>query len=143
MHGRGRLTKWNDDVHDGLFLDGSPQGPSIRGVGASHTPISPKVQHDVTVTFSSGSVYEGDVVNGRPDGEGEIRCSTGLVWKGLFKDGMMNGPGVGHWPDGGYSKGMWKEDQADGFMRLHNRDQQLPGALLQVRRCLQHGDLRR
>ncbi|KAE8443477.1 hypothetical protein EG329_001874 [Mollisiaceae sp. DMI_Dod_QoI] len=116
MHGRGRLTKWNDDAYEGEFVDGVPQGPFIRAVGISQTPASPEIQHNIMITFSSGSVYEGDVVNGRPDGEGELRCSTGLVWKGRFKDGMMNGPGIGTWLDGGYSKGTWKEDQPDGFM---------------------------
>jgi len=115
MHGRGKFTKWHDDVYEGEFIDGVAQGSCVRVAGGPDVPVSPEVTQNVTIAFSSGTEYTGDVVDGRPEGEGELRSKTGLVWKGRFKDGMMDGEGVGTWPNGGYCKGTWKEGQADGF----------------------------
>ena len=115
MHGYGKLIKWNDDVYEGEFSDGIAGGQCVRAAAVSEFPKSQEIIHNVTITFKSGTTYVGDIVNGRPEGKGELRSKTGLVWKGYFKDGVMDGEGTGTWPNGGYCKGTWKEGTADGF----------------------------
>jgi hypothetical protein len=47
---------------------------------------------------SDGSLYEGDFVKGRPEGEG-ICLENGLKYRGMFKAGLKWGKGQEDWPD--------------------------------------------
>jgi len=90
-----------------------PQKPSSSRIaigdfgmdGSSETPTKGKLK------LEDGSVYEGDIVNGKPHGKGKITSTTGNVEEGNFVKGKLNGKGVmrtknnsivyeGNWLDG-------------------------------------------
>jgi hypothetical protein len=45
------------------------------------------------VTFADGSVYEGELRDGRVCGEGKYVSAMGEVIEGAFKNGQLNGKG--------------------------------------------------
>mmetsp|Transcript_42817 Transcript_42817/g.87516 ORF Transcript_42817/g.87516 Transcript_42817/m.87516 type:complete len:294 (-) Transcript_42817:341-1222(-) len=49
-----------------------------------------------------GSHYSGQLLNGRPHGQGEYTFANGNIYKGDFKNGQMHGKGELHFP--GYGK---------------------------------------
>ena len=91
-----------------------------------------------TFTFDDGSVYTGDLMNGKPNGIGEIKyekkqksyvgevkdgkpdgkgkCTwvLGGVYEGDHKDGKINGKGKYTWVDGSVYEGDCKDDKRHG-----------------------------
>lgn len=52
--------------------------------------------------FANGDLYEGDYINGKPDGKGEYRWSDGSYYKGEFCGGLRHGKGF--WSKAGKSR---------------------------------------
>ena len=78
---------------------------SSSSASATPTPTKGKLK------LEDGSVYEGDIVNGKPHGKGKITSTIGNVEEGNFVKGKLNGKGVmrtknnsivyeGNWLDG-------------------------------------------
>ncbi|KAK1737727.1 phosphatidylinositol-4-phosphate 5-kinase-related protein [Skeletonema marinoi] len=65
------------------------------------------------ITFDSGNAYEGDVVDGKPDGRGK-KIYSYWTYEGDWKNGMRHGEGTVKWPDGDFYKGQWKDDSMHG-----------------------------
>ena len=68
--------------------------------------------------------YEGEIVNGVPNGQGTMTCCDGIKYVGGYKDGEKNGQGtftfswgqkyVGEWKDGG-KNGRGTTTWTDGY----------------------------
>ena len=52
--------------------------------------------------------YEGEIENGKPNGQGTETFPDGSKYIGEFKDGSLNGQGTYTWSDGGKYVGEWK-----------------------------------
>ena len=75
FHFEGRLEKKNGDWFEGTFH----LGKFIRG--------------KCRMTEADGTVYQGDIVGGVYDGEGELTFKNGAVFVGSFKEGKCTGEG--------------------------------------------------
>ena len=56
--------------------------------------------------------YEGDIRNGKPNGQGTITYPDGRKYVGEFKDEEFHGKGTMTRTDGGWYDGSWKEGQS-------------------------------
>lgn len=66
------------------------------------------------INYSDGSRYEGDVVNGKREGNGTIYFKDGSWTKGVWYDDIQQGPGETHYPDGNILTGFWLDDVITG-----------------------------
>ena len=71
--------------------------------------------YDVNAVYSD---YRGEVRNGRPDGAGRLRLSTGLVYEGGWRDGAMAGEGLIRFVNGEAFEGGFAAGSPDGVGRL-------------------------
>lgn len=60
------------------------------------------------IKFADGSVYKGQVRNGRPNGTGEYISASGEKKLGTFKNGVLVGVGTERTHDGISRKGEWR-----------------------------------
>ena len=58
--------------------------------------------------------YEGEIVNGVPNGQGTMTCCDGIKYVGGYKDGEKNGQGTTTYPDGGKYVGGFKYGKKNG-----------------------------
>ena len=58
--------------------------------------------------------YEGDILNGVPDGFGSFTVPNGDKFVGEYKDGVKNGQGTYTWSDGRKYVGEWKDGVKNG-----------------------------
>lgn len=65
--------------------------------------------------FMPGGSYQGQCVNGKPEGSGEVVFSNGDRFKGGFKNGRIDGSGT--WTSGSSGNryiGSWRDGRRDG-----------------------------
>jgi len=72
-----------------------------------------------TYTFDDGSVYTGDLMNGKPNGLGEIKYAEKDKYKrksyaGEVMDGKPHGKGKKTWASGSVYEGDWKDGNQHG-----------------------------
>jgi len=58
--------------------------------------------------------YEGEIVNGVPNGQGTMTCCDGIKYVGGYKDGEKNGQGTETFPDGSEYVGGYKNGYEHG-----------------------------
>ncbi|WP_461253746.1 hypothetical protein [Treponema sp. R8-4-B8] len=66
------------------------------------------------VTYKDGSVYEGDLVNGKPHGKGKLTYIYGSVYEGDWVDGEQTGLGKMTYPDGKFDEGRFMNSEFVG-----------------------------
>tara|TARA_B100000029_G_C16943828_1_gene729858 strand:- start:37 stop:567 length:531 start_codon:yes stop_codon:yes gene_type:complete len=67
-----------------------------------------------TFTWSDGSKYVGDWKDGEMNGQGTFTNSWGDKYVGEYKDGKPNGQGTGNWFSGSVYVGEWKNGRRNG-----------------------------
>lgn len=67
-----------------------------------------------TINFSSGDVYVGEVVNGKPNGVGTYTLASGKIYHGDMVDGYFEGTGTYLWTDGQLYVGEFVHDRIEG-----------------------------
>lgn len=68
----------------------------------------------VVKTYSSGSVYVGQMKNGKREGQGTMTFASGDVYIGEWKNDLKNGYGIYTWSDGDVYEGEYKNDKRNG-----------------------------
>ena len=58
--------------------------------------------------------YEGEIVNGVPNGQGTMTCCDGIKYVGEYKDGEKNGQGTETFPNGNKFVGEFKDGKKHG-----------------------------
>ena len=58
--------------------------------------------------------YEGEIVNGVPNGQGTMTCCDGIKYVGGYKDGEKNGQGTETFPDGSGYVGEFRDGKKNG-----------------------------
>ena len=66
------------------------------------------------LTYRDGSVYEGDLVNGKPHGKGKLTYIYGSVYEGDWVDGEQTGLGKMTYPDGKVDEGRFQGSEFVG-----------------------------
>ena len=64
--------------------------------------------------LKNGVVYEGEMKNGRLDGDARIKYSNGDRYEGQIKKGQKSGTGTYTWKSGASYDGKWKNDDMNG-----------------------------
>lgn len=85
----------------------------VKPLLKSNTAISLK-EVKVTKIVYSDCVYEGDIVDGEPNGQGKMTWDDGTVYVGGFKDGYFDGQGTMTWSDGEKYVGGFKNGKRNG-----------------------------
>ena len=67
-----------------------------------------------TINYAGGDVYEGQIENGLPNGNGKMTWKSGDYYEGKFKDGLLDGKGTMWFENGIVQKGKWKANQFIG-----------------------------
>lgn len=67
-----------------------------------------------------GFVYQGQWINGKPDGYGKIYFPNGELFEGEFIDGKAAGPGRYFYQTGAYYEGNVDDNQARGQGKYHS-----------------------
>lgn len=83
-------VNWHKEDKDNADLD------AIRYQGEVVNCIWPTVW---IVRFGDGTVYEGDVADGKPHGKGKISYPNGNAYDGSWVEGKITGYGVGTWKE--------------------------------------------
>ncbi|CAK90590.1 unnamed protein product (macronuclear) [Paramecium tetraurelia] len=84
---------------------GKMQRVQLEGIGLIHLEI----------TFSDGTTYKGEWMNGLKDGQGVLKWPSGSIYSGFFLEGKLNGKGKLVLEDEDYYEGEWKDDKCNGF----------------------------
>ena len=66
------------------------------------------VEEPVRIVSPNGDVYVGEIVSGKPHGQGTITYSNGTKYVGEFKDGVPNGQGTMTFSDESKHEGEYK-----------------------------------
>ena len=121
---RQTLRAW--DPHPELGLDflwetagAAPTPGAINGSGRLLWLAKGAAAYDRDAIFSE---YEGDVRDGRPDGNGSIKLKSGLTYDGTWRDGIMIGYGVLRFENGDRYAGAVDDGAPDGFGRYASVD---------------------
>jgi len=80
-------------------------------------PLPPLPQGErerMTIEYTDGAVYQGQVVNGRPNGEGTLVYIDGSRYDGSFRDGDRVGRGTLNIVGGWRYEGEFRNDRIDG-----------------------------
>lgn len=76
-------------------------------------------------TLSDGSVYEGEMLTGKPHGYGERKFQNGDIYEGQFEKGMSHGHGTFRYKGDDFLDryvGMWSSDKWNGYGTLVLKD---------------------
>lgn len=73
-------------------------------------------------SFSDGSYYEGDFVNGKFHGKGKYTWANGTYYEGDFANGDFNGYGKRTYDDGAVYEGEFENDMCNGKGKLTYAD---------------------
>ena len=65
----------------------------------------------MTYYFSTGDRYEGDLKDGKGDGQGAYYFSNGDRYVGFWKEGKMDGQGTYYFANGDHFKGEWVDGE--------------------------------
>ncbi len=72
------------------------------------------VDEPVRIVSPNGDVYVGEVMSGKPHGQGTITYPNGRKYVGEWKDGLPNGQGTDIFPDGKMYVGQYKDGEFHG-----------------------------
>jgi len=69
------------------------------------------VEEPVRLDYSNGSVYVGEIVSGKPHGQGTFTSPNGYKYEGEWKDGKPVGQGTEIFPDGSKGIGEFRDSK--------------------------------
>ena len=82
----------------------------------------PKDTADLTVAWINEGVYEGEMLDGIPHGQGILLYADNRVYQGLFVDGHREGYGSLDWPNGDKYEGMFLGNEITGLGELSHQE---------------------
>ena len=66
------------------------------------------------IHYANGDIYEGELLNGKPDGKGKLTFAEGGWYEGEWTEDEFNGYGVWHDENGNIYEGEWLKDNRHG-----------------------------
>ncbi|MDR0872110.1 MAG: hypothetical protein LBN27_01415 [Prevotellaceae bacterium] len=68
------------------------------------------------LTLPNGGKYEGEILNGEPNGKGVVKYDNGTTFEGTFRNGLPNGKCRQEWVNGMYLESVYKDGEpVDGI----------------------------
>ena len=116
-HGKGVYTYASGGRCEGTWENGKMVGPGII-----YFPNGDMIEAEFTDganqtgrgKFTYASVYEGDLVNGLPEGEGKKVWPNGASYTGQWHNGAMEGKGTYIFENGAQYTGSWFHGRYNG-----------------------------
>jgi hypothetical protein len=71
------------------------------------------------LTLPNGGVYEGEILDGKPNGKGIVKFDDGETFEGMFINGVPNGKGKQSWADGAYIDGEFENGRPVGDGKMY------------------------
>eukprot|EP01102_Stenamoeba_stenopodia_P016853 TRINITY_DN5938_c0_g1_i1.p1 TRINITY_DN5938_c0_g1~~TRINITY_DN5938_c0_g1_i1.p1 ORF type:complete len:102 (+),score=25.57 TRINITY_DN5938_c0_g1_i1:31-306(+) len=75
-----------------------------------------------TLVRCDGTVYLGDVVDGKMDGKGVLYFACGSVYEGEYKNNKIDGRGVFRLNSGNIYEGEFRDNQKNGRLELNDSE---------------------
>ena len=85
-------------------------------------PSQSQANPDVRINNTNGDVYFGQVIDGKPNGQGTFAWASGGRYVGEFKNGLRNGQGTLTFREGSSYVGEFKDDKYNGQGTLTLKD---------------------
>ncbi len=120
--GVGRVAWDNGDVFEGTLLVGKRQGHGVftwSGGQYNGQWVDDRAVGKGELIFKNGDRYEGEVVDSIAHGEGFMKFASGDTYRGAFTNGKTHGLGVYVWRNGQTYEGSWQMDVAQGVGKMH------------------------
>jgi serine/threonine protein kinase len=80
-------------------------------------PVAPPKVKKGKVAMPGNTIYEGDLVNGKPNGKGKIKAKT-YECKGDFRNGALNGKGICEYKSGDRYEGEFRDNKFNGSGKI-------------------------
>jgi len=77
--------------------------------------------------YNDGSIYEGEWIKKKPNGQGRMTENGGAIYEGEFLDGEYYGFGVRTAPDGTQKAGMWENNRFVGEVNTNSMKGEISG----------------
>ena len=101
--------------------EAKPAPAKPKAPEAKPAPVKPKApeQKGEIITFPNGNVYEGEVLDGKPHGQGTMTYakdnkSKMVQYVGAWQNGKRHGQGRLTWNDGDAFEGLWVDGSREG-----------------------------
>ena len=98
----------NNKVKEGTYHIKTKEYECVASV------VSHQLSNKVKLTLATGEIYDGEIKNGKFDGQGKLTLKDGSVYEGNFSSNKRSGTGTYTWKSGECYVGSWKDDKMDG-----------------------------
>ncbi len=120
MHGRGCLMYKNKDIYTGYLKQNKKYGTGTLAIYEDKSFYEGEFRDDVfhgtgRWNRSDGSVFNGALEFGHPNGVGFMEYSNRDVYDGNFLDGLRDGHGTCQFSNGDIYTGEWSQDLMHGL----------------------------
>jgi hypothetical protein len=122
-HGKGTFTYEDGRYLEGEWINDQFQKPPEAKKPASVQATATGARTYVETTLSDGTVYKGEIVDGKRNGKGKLTWPSGAWYDGEWRDDKIHGKGVARYKTGdiydgdfanGNRHGRGRQIQADG-----------------------------
>ena len=114
MQGKGSLKCQDGEILEGEFKNGKFYG-NKQVIDSIGNTCELNTKGDIgVITFSDGSVYEGEIKQNKCEGRGIMKYPGGSVYEGMFRNNHREGLGVYKDPEGLVFEGEWVNGNMDG-----------------------------
>ena len=117
MNGSGVYTYANGNIAQGQFADNQFVEGSYEvnnDFGKYTFAIKEKKAVSVSMALLDGTVYAGDIADGKLTGSAQIVYGNGDKYSGHVDDGRKSGSGTYSWSNGASYEGDWSNDRMNG-----------------------------
>jgi|GEM_PF-690740 len=131
LKGKGKTVHKDGSYQEGEFIDDKLEGYGTQFNIKDNSKIEGKFSKgELTdgyskITYSNGSSYEGNLLNGNPNGYGSYIAELGDKYVGEFKMGKREGKGTQYYKNGEKHEGEWFDNEQHGkgttFLSNNNR----------------------
>lgn len=114
---KGKITFTNGDIYEGGWVDDRMEGGCTltrRGIIIKGQFASGLLSSFARVEYPDGRVYEGDISNNFPQGNGVMKWPNNNLYQGGFLDGNMDGVGKMVYSNGDIYEGHWENGARQG-----------------------------
>ena len=102
--------------------EGSADGAIPEGATYEGDLVNGVPEGTGKMTSANGNVYEGEWKNGKREGQGKATAADGRIYEGAWKADKQEGQGKMTWPDGKVYEGEWKAGKPEGQGKMTHAD---------------------
>lgn len=92
--------------------------PEVKPLNKQNSETEFLSESTGSIQFRDGSLYRGEILEGKMEGKGFIKWPDGTSYKGEFHLNRMEGQGILTWPNGDIYSGSFIQGKMEGIGRL-------------------------